>query len=153
MDLDPVRQAFAARVNELCDELGIEPGRGRQTALGKRFGVTPKGVRKWLLGIAYPEMPLAVAMCQAAGVNVLWLLQGSGPKHGDQIDPRLLHVAQALESMPKQQRDAVLDFMKYQVTQTGQWFAAEALRHFVDDIDALRAGTQAPPGKQVNAAN
>lgn len=153
MDLDPVRQAFAGRVNELCDALGIEPGRGRQTALGQRFGVTPKGARKWLMGIAYPEMPLAVAMCQTAGVNVLWLLQGAGPKRGDQIDPKLLHVAQALESMPKQQRDAVLDFMKYQVTQTGQWFAAEALRNFVDDIDALRAGTQAAPGKRVSNAN
>lgn len=153
MDTDSVREAFAARMHELCDDLGIARGHGRYAALARVAKVTTNGARKWLLGQAYPEMPLAVAMCQAAGVNVLWLLQGSGPKHGDQIDPKLLHVAQALESMPKQQRDAVLDFMKYQVTQTGQWFAAEALRHFVEDIDALRAGTQAAPGKRVSTAN
>ena len=144
MNLDPIRQAFAARVNELCDDLGIEPGRGRQTALGKRFDVTPKGARKWLMGMSYPEMPLAVAMCNEANVNVLWLLQGSGPKRGERIDPKLLHIAQALDAMPSEQRNSVLDFMKYQITQTGNWFASEALRTYIADLDALRgAGSDA----------
>lgn len=125
-------------MHELCDELGIAPGHGRQTALGKLFGVTPKAARKWLLGISYPEMPLAVAMCERAGVNVLWLLQGSGPKKGDKVDRPTMMLAEGLQSLPNDQRLVVLEFLRFQFEKADGWFTNEALARYTDSIDTLR---------------
>lgn len=138
MEVIEIRAAFAARMHEVCDELDIAPGHGRQTALGKMFNVTPKAARKWLMGLSYPEMATAVAIALKAGVNVLWLLQGSPPKKGTRVDPQALHLAEALASLPVENRNAVLDYMRFQIGSTGQWFASEALRSYMADIDALR---------------
>lgn len=54
MTVDP---AFAARVNEVCDDLQL-PAHGRQTALAQWMGLTPNAARKWLLGArACPRWP------------------------------------------------------------------------------------------------
>lgn len=141
MDEEEVRQAFAARVHELCDELGIPQGHGRQTLLGKRFGVTPKAARKWLNGIAYPEMATAVRMCEEAGLNVLWLLQGTGPKRAQREEASLVTLAEGLQRLPELQRSAVLEFLRYQFVQADGWFTNEALQRYTDSIDALQRQT------------
>lgn len=138
MDITAVRASFAARMHELCDALEIPRGHGRNAALGRICEVTPNAARKWLLGLSYPEMPLAVAMCNKAGVNVVWLLQGTPPKKGEQVDPQALHLAEALEGLPVENRNAVLDYMRFQIGSTGNWFASEALRSYMTDIEALR---------------
>lgn len=138
MDVIEIRAAFATRMHEVCVELGIPPGHGRQTALGKMFGVTAKAARKWLMGLSYPEMATAIAISLKAGVNVLWLLQGTPPKKGEHVDPKALHLAEALEGLPVENRNAVLDYMRFQIGNTGSWFASEALRTYMADIEALR---------------
>lgn len=138
MNHEDVRASFASRVHELCDELKIAPGHGRQTALGKMFGVTPKAARKWLLGISYPEMALAVTMCNAAGVNVLWLLQGSGPKKGDKVDRPSMLLAEGLQGLPADKRLAVLDYIRFQFGQADGWFTHEAMARYMDSVDTLR---------------
>lgn len=138
MEVPAIRAAFAARVHELCDELGIPNGHGRQTALGKMFGVTSKAARKWLLGISYPEMPLAVAMCDRAGVNLLWFLQGTPPKRGDRVNPAVAQLADGLERLPFEHRQAVLDHMRYQFERANGWFTEEALARYMHSIDELQ---------------
>lgn len=138
MDIPEIRAAFAARMHEVCDILEIPRGHGRNAALGRICSVTANAARKWLLGLSYPEMPMAVGLCQKAEVNVLWLLQGTPPKKGEHVDPKALHLAEALEGLPVDNRNAVLDYMRFQIGNTGSWFASEALRTYMADIEALR---------------
>ncbi len=56
MDTNDEKAAFAARLNEVCDDQQIPPkGHARQTTLAKIFGLTQKGVRKWLEGEGHPH--------------------------------------------------------------------------------------------------
>lgn len=59
MDTNAEKSAFAARLNEICDDQKIPPkGHARQTTLAKVFGLTQKGVRKWLEGEGYPSLEM-----------------------------------------------------------------------------------------------
>jgi len=46
--------------------------------LAKASGVSPSAFRKWLKGVAEPSRDRLVALAEAAGVNVSWLVQGEG---------------------------------------------------------------------------
>jgi len=141
MDLtDPpdAREAFARRMEIVCDELGLAAGHGRQTALANRFGVTPKAARKWLQGLGYPEMERAVEICEAAKVNVNWLLQGVPPMRGERIDPHTLLLAQAIESLPDSEQAAVLEFLRFELRRVPGWLAQEQLRTYEVEIDGLQ---------------
>lgn len=131
-------------MHELCDALGIPDGHGRQAALGRRFNVTPKAARKWLMGIGYPEMPKAVEMCEAAQVNVVWLLQGTPPKRGQHVDGNLLGLAEAIAGLPQAEREAVLQFARFKVQETAGWYRPELLQGYLRNIDSLRQHTEAP---------
>ncbi|MEN7429184.1 hypothetical protein VA599_00415 [Chromobacterium sp. TRC.1.1.SA] len=71
--------AFSRRVNLVCDRLGIPPaGRNRQELLGKRYGVSQKAARKWLVGAGFPETAISIKMATDARVSYTWLMTGSG---------------------------------------------------------------------------
>lgn len=144
MEISTIRADFANRMHELCDALKIPEGHGRQAALGRRFGVTAKAARKWLLGLSYPEMEKAVEMCEAAHVNVLWLLQGTPPKRGERIDPNMLGLAEAIAGLPQAEREAVLQFARFKVQETAGWYRPDAQRSYLRAIDALRQVTEVP---------
>lgn len=145
-DPDAIRAAFAHRMGIVCDELNISRGHGRQTALGDRFHVTAKAARKWLLGMSYPEMPTALIICQAANVNVNWLLQGVPPMRGDRVDPRTYALANAVESLPDEKRRAVLDHLRYQFERSEGWFAAEEIKRYLHQLDQLDKRASEPSG-------
>lgn len=73
---------FAARLNEMLDEAGVEPiGKGRQKILRKEFGVSEEAARKWLAGESMPHtkrIPLIAKKFNRMGE---WLLTGIGEKH------------------------------------------------------------------------
>lgn len=76
-----VRREFAARLNEALDDLKIpNKDKGRQTRAGKLFGVSQKGVRKWLEGEGLPKTNRIAKMATLLGVRQEWLLFGLGPK-------------------------------------------------------------------------
>lgn len=134
-----ILSAFSERVHKMCDELGIPEGHGRQTQLGKMFGVSAKAARKWLTGIGYCELPLAVAMCNKAKINVLWLLQGTPPMRGDHIPEDTLGLVYALEDLPAEQRNLVLEYARFQLQAVPDWFSPETLRRHLATIDKIRA--------------
>lgn len=144
MELTDIRQAFVDRVHVLCDELGIPAGHGRQTALGKRFGVTAKAARKWLTGQGYPEMETAVRMCEEAHISVVWLLQGTPPMRGSQVDHSTAVVAEALMSLPAENRNQVLEYMRFQFESHRGWFTEEAVGRYVRDLNKVKARTALP---------
>lgn len=134
MDLTETRAAFVARLNDVCDEMGIPRERGRQTALGKRFGVTAKAARKWLVGEGYPELELAIRIANDAQVHVTWLLQGVGPKR---ITPSAASAAvgESIAELPVDDRQQVIDFLRYKFERADGWFAAEKLSRYMDMLD------------------
>lgn len=81
MDADYEKAAFAARLNEICDDMKVPPkGQARQTTLAIIFGITQKGVRKWLEGEGYPSIDMARRIAMWADVHFEWLMTGRGPK-------------------------------------------------------------------------
>lgn len=138
----PQRPAFAERMHEVCSLLGIPPGHGRQAALGKRFAVTPKAARKWLLGLGYPELELAVAIADAAGVTITWLLQGSLPKHSAPVDSNIGLAVEALVELPDQGREAAIEMLEFQIHRAGGWFTEEQAARYVVALESLRKGPQ-----------
>lgn len=88
-DEDELR-AFATRVNEICDEMGVPPkGKARQTDVGKIFGVSQKGARKWLEGEGYCTIAMGKRIAAWAGVSFDWLMTGTLPKRPDETHPLL----------------------------------------------------------------
>jgi len=145
MEVQDIRQAFAARINEVCDDLQIPRGHGRQTALGKLFGVTPKGARKWLVGAGYPDMAMAVRIANAARVNVNWLLQGLGPKRGEHYDLRTVTITEGIEELPSEDRKQVFEFIRYKFDKADGWFAEEKLARYMTVLDQLAKASTGKP--------
>ena len=151
-DLSDVRAGFAERMNTLCDELGVVRGHGRNASLGRMFDVTPNAARKWLLGLAYPEMPLAVSMCDKARINLIWLLQGTPPMRGERIPESTLGLVNAIEELPTEQRNAVLEYARFQLQRTPDWFSPQALRRHLAAIDTVHAQPGPETRRQAQAA-
>ena len=115
-------------------------------ALAKRFGVTPGAARKWLLGIGMPELDMAVQIAQAAHVNVLWLLQGAGPKRGEAFDTEPGELLDAVQQLPDDDGQQVFDFIRYKIERADGWFASEKLAHYMVMLDRFAA--KKAPGKE-----
>ncbi|WP_414446838.1 helix-turn-helix domain-containing protein [Burkholderia sp. 22PA0099] len=74
------RQAFSDRLNLVLDDAGYPPkGSGRQNQLAKDWGLSQKGVRKWLEGEGVPETTRLVEMSKRYGVSFEWLATGRHP--------------------------------------------------------------------------
>lgn len=96
--------AFAARLNEICDDKGVPPkGRNRQAELGKLFHVSQKAARKWLEGEGFPTVPTGVEIATWGGVSYDWLMTGRGPKRPAEFasDPNTNRVLSLMETMPE----------------------------------------------------
>lgn len=81
MEKEAARAAFAARLNEICDDMRVPPkGSARQTTVASIFQVTQKGARKWLEGEGYPELDKVREIAEWASVHFEWLMTGRGAK-------------------------------------------------------------------------
>lgn len=129
-----VKCAFAMRLDEVCDDLEL-PRTGRQTAMARRFGVTAGAARKWLLGVGMPELDKAIEIANAARVNVTWLLQGTGPKRGDEVDTTPGELIDAVQRLPDPDGQQVFDFIRYKIERADGWFASERLAHYMAMLD------------------
>lgn len=82
MPMKDKKVEFSARLNKTLDSVNFAAkGKGRQGLLGKAFGVSQKGARKWLEGEAIPRHATLVSMADRFGVNANWLEYGDGPMH------------------------------------------------------------------------
>lgn len=98
--------AFAQRINEICDEMGVPPkGRARQTNLARQFNVSQKGARKWLEGEGYCAIPMGKRIAAWAGVHFDWLMTGTLPKRpGDPAPPPQPAASPLLAASPRAAR-------------------------------------------------
>ena len=113
------RSHFAERLRELCDDMEF-PERGRQTRLGKQFGVSQQAARKWLDGVTYPETEKVLAMAEWAQVNINWLLQGAGPKRGNRIDTKALVLDEAIRMLPRELGIDLIDNLRAKLERSGK---------------------------------
>lgn len=130
-----VTAQFAARLSQLCDEKRL-PERGRQTQLAKVMEVTPNAARKWLLGEGMPELDMAIKLAQWGDVNVLWLLQGTGPKRTPFADVKALVLDEALHAMPREASHQVLEYLRYALERSMPK-AQEQVARYTVMIDAM----------------
>lgn len=77
---------FSHRLNALCEEKGMAYW-GRQVALGKLFGVSQKGARKWLEAESWPRMETLIKIAAWADVSIDWLISGRGEKRKEVTPP------------------------------------------------------------------
>lgn len=130
VSIQDVRKGFAARLHEICDDQGIPAERGRQTRLGEIFKVTPNAARKWLKGSGMPSLDVVVDIANWAGVNVNWLLQGTGLKKGDRVSTRDIVLGEVLSTLPPERRHSVLDQIRYQLERAGPKIVSEKMARY-----------------------
>lgn len=144
MDQTEIKTAFAERLNTVCDDLQLAKV-GRQTALARRFEVTPSAARKWLRGLGMPELDKAIEIANAARVNVQWLLQGVGPKRGEHFDTTPGELIDAVQHLPHNEGQQVFDFIRYKIERADGWFASETLARYMTMLDKFSSSKAAPP--------
>lgn len=77
---ESVRAAFASRLAEAMGDAGFKP-HGRAARLAERFGISKKGVSKWVNAESMPESTRIPELAEWLGVNGEWLLTGKGHKN------------------------------------------------------------------------
>ena len=128
-------KTFAARLHEVCtDELRLPVGWGRESALGKRFGVTPNAAGKWLRGEGYPKMDCLIEICHAAGVSLNWLTMGVGPRKISSQSALATAVSRAIEALPPSAGVEVGDFVRYKLQQAETTGVSEPVKHYIAEV-------------------
>lgn len=74
---DEFRKEFSDRLSQALKQSGI-PERGSQVWLAQAMGVSQTNARKWLKGLALPEIQKIVALAKLLGIRLEWLISGSG---------------------------------------------------------------------------
>lgn len=134
-----VLEEFAARLREICRDMGLPADRGLQTRLAEQFRVSPNAARKWVQGLGMPELETAIEIANWGGVNVIWLLQGKGPKRGDKLDTKAIVLNEAMDAIPPDDRQMVLDFMRYKIERADGIIAGERMARYLTMIDNFKA--------------
>lgn len=137
-DDQQIRQDFARRLNEVCDDMGLPKERGRQTALAATFKVTNKAARKWLIGEGLPELALAVRIANWGSVSALWLLQGAGDKTPEppRVDVKTALLNEALRDLPRESAIDLIDNIRVKLQRAGKLPADEAPGRYTSMLEA-----------------
>ncbi|MGL4526325.1 MAG: hypothetical protein ACRCUC_05050 [Aestuariivirga sp.] len=112
--------------------------------MARIFGVTPNAARKWLLGEGYPEMEVAVKIATWADVTIEWLLTGRGSKRSSAIATKTLVLGEAVEALPVEERQQVLDFLGYKIERAGAVFTRAKFARYMTMLDQF---AKAPKGE------
>lgn len=82
-----VREGFGRRLYDAMMEAGRVKRKGHMfgpdlDALARRLGVTNEAARKYLKGMSLPDPERMHPLAEWCDVNIAWLRDGVGPKHG-----------------------------------------------------------------------
>lgn len=101
-------------MNEVCDDKHVPPkGENRQSVVGKQFGVSQKGARKWLEGEGFPSIEKMIKIAKWGDVAFEWLATGRGPKElaMDPLSPSQRRLLRAAEEYPPYAVDQAIKVM------------------------------------------
>jgi hypothetical protein len=115
---DAPHAEFARRLHRALDAAGFAVGRRRTGALSEYYGVSRETARKWLGGLALPELDRMIEIATDQRVSFDWLSTGRGTsqagqfavretpaKYGDAEDARLYGL---IRKLPRKQKRALL---------------------------------------------
>lgn len=72
---------FARRLHQALDDAGFVKGRLRTGELARDNNVSRETARKWLSGLALPELERMIGLAVKTGVSFEWLATGRGDAH------------------------------------------------------------------------
>lgn len=115
-------EAFARRLHQALDFAGFDRGRSRTGKLAALYEVSRETSRKWLSGLALPELERLIALAVQAGVSFEWLATGRGcidgkfrvadevsTPYGDKDTMRLIGVVKQMQPERRRALLVVLD--------------------------------------------
>lgn len=121
-------QEFAGRLHKALDRARFPADRARTGALANRYAVTRETARKWLAGLALPELERMITLATDFRVAFEWLATGRGVPELDAgagggkvtlrehrehyiADDTLAALHAWLESLSAEQREGLLQFV------------------------------------------
>ncbi|MDW2981443.1 MAG: helix-turn-helix domain-containing protein [Rhodanobacter sp.] len=111
---------FASRLRKALDRTDFVPGRGRTSALAARYAVSRETARKWLTGLALPELPRIIELAKDFDVSLEWLATGRGPIAPGVGETSALyrrlsdnenHLLDAFRKLPESKRQLLVKFL------------------------------------------
>jgi transcriptional regulator with XRE-family HTH domain len=111
---------FAERLRHMLDRAHFTSGRGRTGALADRYTVTRETARKWLTGLALPELPRIIELAKDFDASFEWLATGRGQprlsvKETSALYQRLTsnegRMLEAFRNLPEPKRQLLVEFL------------------------------------------
>lgn len=84
----PPHKEFADRLHQALDVSGFPQARSRTGALAAQYGVSRETARKWLAGLALPELERLLDIAMRLHVSFEWLATGRGTVEGAALHVR-----------------------------------------------------------------
>ncbi|HEY0204869.1 MAG TPA: helix-turn-helix domain-containing protein [Acetobacteraceae bacterium] len=113
---------FADRLRQTLDRAHFVDGRGRTSALATRYAVARETARKWLTGLALPELNRIIELAKDFNVSFEWLATGRGQvqlgvKETSAVYQRLTgnedRMLVAFRKLPESKRQLLVEFLSH----------------------------------------
>lgn len=110
---------FAERLRHALDRVDFASGRARTGALADRYAVSRETARKWLTGLALPELARIIELAKDLDTSFEWLATGRGqvqlrinesPPIYRQLTNAEVRVLQLFNTLPEDKRKLLLQF-------------------------------------------
>ncbi|SFK95838.1 helix-turn-helix domain-containing protein [Lysobacter sp. cf310] len=112
---------FARRLHQALDFSGFAKGRARTGALASYYGVSRETARKWLIGLALPELERMLSIAVQQHVSFEWLATGRGTIEGKSLsvrdqttkysDPDELRLMGLMRKLSRKKRRALIELL------------------------------------------
>lgn len=113
---------FAHRLHQALDFAGFPAGRQRTGALSEHYGVSRETARKWLIGLALPELERMIEIAVQQRVSFEWLATGRGNLEGKGLhvreqpskyeDAEELRLIGLVRRLPRKRRRALIQLLE-----------------------------------------
>lgn len=113
-------EEFADRLRQVLDRAHFEEGRGRTRTLANRYAVSRETARKWLTGLALPELARIIELAMDFDASFEWLATGRGqiqllvaekPAVYRRLTDDETRLLQAFRKLPETKRRLLVDFL------------------------------------------
>lgn len=110
---------FADRLRQTLDRAHFVPGRGRTSALADRYAVSRETARKWLTGLALPELARIIELAKDFDASFEWLATGRGYVRLSVAEPSAVYrltdnegrMLEAFRNLPEPKRRLLVEFL------------------------------------------
>ena len=113
---------FARRLHQALDFSGFAQGRARTGALALHYGVSRETARKWLGGLALPELERMLELAVQQRVSFEWLATGRGTLEGKGLsvrehaskyeDPEEMRLIGLVRKLSRKKRRAMIQLLE-----------------------------------------